>query len=53
MKQESYKEILRNYVFPFVVEKHGSTSDFQDNCGPHKAKSVASHLNTNNVNMMK
>ena len=40
---------------PFAVEKCGSTSGFfqKDNCGPHKAKSTASNLNGNNVNVMK
>ena len=55
-KQRSYKEILDNYVLPFAVEKYGSTSDFvfqQDNCGPHKAKFIASHLNEDDVNAMK
>ena len=39
-----------------AVQKYGSTSDFvfqQDNCGPHKAKSVSSFLAGNNINVMK
>ena len=56
MKLGNYKEILVNYVLPFAVEKYRNTSDFvfqQDNCGPNKAKSIASNLNASNVNVIK
>ena len=56
LKQEKYKEILQNHVISMPVQKYGSISDFvfqQDNCGPHKSKSVTSFLVGNNTNVMK
>ncbi len=47
LKQEKYKDIIENYIVPLAKEQYGSTSSFvfqQDNCGPHKAKSVRTFL---------
>ena len=56
LKQEKYKEIIENYVLPIGTAHYGNKSNFvfiQDNCGPHKAKSVKAYLDANNVTVMK
>ena len=39
-----------------AIQKYGSTSNFgfqQENCGPHRAKSIAAYLDGSNINVMK
>ncbi len=56
LKQEKCKEIIENYILPMGNTYYRSTSDFvfqQDNCGPHKAKSITTYLDANNFSVMK
>ncbi len=56
LKQEKYKEIIENYILPMGNTYYGSLSDFvfqQDNCKPHKSKSITAYLDANNVPVMK
>ena len=43
-------------MLSWAIQKCGSTSNSvfqQDNCGPHRAKSIAAYLVANNVNVVK
>ena len=47
LKQEKYKEIIENFVLHIGTAHNGNNSNFafpQDNCVPHKAKSVKASL---------
>ena len=53
--QYKYKEILQNHLLPFMHSKHGGKDDFvlqEDNCGPHRAKSIAKYLQNEGVSRM-
>ena len=55
LKQDQYKEILSNNLFPFASRYHESLNNIlfqQDNCGPHKAKTVVSYLDASNIELM-
>ena len=55
LKQERYKEILDSELVPFISKHYGNTDSVvfqQDNCGPHKAKSVSSFLYEKGIEVM-
>ena len=54
--QHKYRQILEANLLPFMNAKHGGNDDFilqEDNCGPHRAKSIAKYLQTKGVTRMK
>ena len=54
--QYKYKEILEAHLLPFMEAKHGGKNDFilqEDNCGPHRANSIATYLQSKGVSRMK
>ena len=56
LKQDQYVNILYNHLLQFGMKHYGYISKFtfqQDNCGPHRAKSVTAYLNIQNVEAMK
>ena len=43
----TYRVIIDNHVLPFVYDLHGGSNAFvlqEDDCGPHRAKSIAMYL---------
>ena len=55
LKQARYKEILEAELIPFIEQNYESIEDVvfqQDNCGPHKAKSISTYLAQKNVRVM-
>lgn len=45
--RHTYRVIIDNHVLPFTYDVHGGTDKFvlqEDNCGPHRAKSIATYL---------
>ena len=56
LNKDKYIEILKQYIEPFSVSKHGSLKHVvfqQDNCGPHHAKSVSNYLQSTGITTMK
>ena len=54
--QHTYRSIIDAHITPFMNKTHGGTESFmlqEDNCGPHRAKSIAIHLTNNEVSRMK
>ncbi len=55
LNQQKNRDILENSLFPFSLLKHGTLSNIvfqQDECGPHRAKSIKNFLDANNVAVM-
>ncbi len=55
LKQAKYKEILDAEIIPFIKGNYERIEDVvfqQDNCGPHKAKSISTYLAQKNVRVM-
>ena len=45
--RDTYQVIIDNHILPFVYNTHDGTASFilqEDNCGPHRAKSIAIYL---------
>ncbi len=45
--QQSYLSFIDTYILQFMNEKHDGPASFilqEDNCGPHKARSIATYL---------
>ena len=43
----TYRNIVHNHVLAFMYDVHGGSDSFvlqEDNCGPHRAKSIAEYL---------
>ncbi len=56
LNKDKYMHILRQYIEPFAIEKHGGLKQIvfqQDNCGPHRAKSVSDYLSARCITTMK
>ena len=56
VKQEKYKEIIENFVLPIGTPHYRNNSNFvfqQDNCVPHKVKSVKASLDGKNITVKK
>lgn len=56
MNQEKYRSILESSLIPFATEHYGSASEIifqQDNCGPHRAKSIKAYMEASNIDVMK
>ena len=54
--QFTYRSIIDAHVLPFKENVHNNNSLFtlqEDNCGPHRAKSIATYLHYKQVNRMK
>ena len=54
--QFMYRSIIDAHVLPFKENMHNNNSLFtlqEDNCGPHRAKPIASYLSYKQVNRMK
>ena len=52
----TYRAIIDKYVLPFAFNQHDGLSTFvlqEDNCGPHRAKSIATYLANEEVTRMK
>lgn len=52
----TYRVIIDNHILPFAYDVHGGTESFvlqEDNCGPHRAKSIATYLANEEVSRMK
>ena len=55
LKQKQYISILEANIVPFAIEHYGSISSVtfqQDNCGPHRAKSVKAYMEASGINAM-
>ena len=55
LNQVKYREILENNLLPFARKFHGGVDNIvfqQDNCGPHRAKSVAKYLSENGISLL-
>ena len=51
----TYRSIIDNHILPFMEEKHGGVSSFvlqEDNCGAHRALSIASYFKEKGVARM-
>ena len=56
LNKDKYVEILKEYIEPFSVSKHGGLKHVvfqQDHCGPHLAKSVSNYLQSTGTTTMK
>ena len=54
--QHKYRKIIDEFLPPFMMKNHGENKDFvlqEDNCGPHRAKSIAKYLREKAVERMK
>ena len=54
--QHIYRVIIDSQILPFVYDIHGGTESFvlqEDNCGPHRAKSIATYLFNEEVKRIK
>ncbi len=54
--REKYEAILEAHVVLFFVQHYESTEDMvyqQDNCGPHRAKSIGAYKEAKSINLMK
>ena len=54
--QQTYRVIIDNHVLPFVYHVHDGPANLvlqEDNCGPHRARSVASYLFDEEIERMK
>ena len=55
LNQHKYEEILEGYIVPFANAYQGGTGGFifqQDNCGPHKAKSIKSFIYSSGIQLL-
>ena len=55
LEQEQYKSVLEENIVPLKIEDYASISRVifqQDNCGPHRAKSVTAYLEASGINLM-
>ena len=53
--QHAYRSIIDTHIIPFMNEKHNGPTSFilqEDNCGPHRARSVATYLQNKEVTRM-
>ena len=53
--QHTYRVMIDNHILPFVYDVHGGTNTFilqEDNCGPHRAKSIATYLANEDITRM-
>ena len=51
----TYRVIIDNHIIPFIYDIHGGTNEFilqEDNCGPHRAKNIATYLANEDVARM-
>ena len=54
--KNTYRVIIDSHVLPFLEQKHGETESFvlqEDNCGPHRATTIATYLQSKGVARMK
>ena len=54
--QHKYKSIIEETLLPFMMQNHGGTEEFvlqEDNCGPHRANSIAKYFRAKGVSRMK
>ena len=54
--RHTYRAIIDNHILPFTYDVHGCPASFvlqEDNCGPHRAKSVAAYLANEEVTRIK
>ena len=54
--KHTYRVIIDNHILPFMYEVHGGPASFalqEDNCEPHRAKSVATYLANEEATRMK
>ena len=50
--QHTYRAIIDNHILPFMYNVHNGPASFilqEDNCGPHRAKSIAYYLEDEEV----
>ena len=53
--QHTYRVILENHILPFAHNIHDGPTDFvlqEDNCGPHRAESIATYLANKEITRM-
>ena len=53
--RHTYRTIIDNHILPFIYDVHGGTDGFilqEDNCGPHRARSIATYLESEDVTRM-
>ena len=53
--QHTCRTIIDNHILPFTYNVHNGPASFilqEDNCGPHRAKSIANHLANEEVTRM-
>ena len=51
----TYRVIIDNHILPFAYNIHGGTDQFilqEDNCGPHRARTIATCLANEEVSRM-
>ena len=56
LNKDKYIEVLNEYIKPFHASTHRDLTQVvsqQDNCGPHRAKSVSSYLQSTGITTMK
>ncbi len=54
--QHTYRSIIDAHILPFKKNVHGDNSLFvlqEDNCGPHRAKSIATYSYLKGIERMK
>ena len=54
--QHTYRAIIDNHILPFVYNVHSGPDSFvlqEDNCGPHREKSIADYLANKEITRMK
>ena len=55
LNQYKYKDILEKHLVPFAEARHGGFNKFilqQENCGAHRAKSVAAYLEAKGIDLL-
>ena len=54
--RHTYRTIISNQILPFIYDLHDGTDAFilqEDNCGPFRAKSIATDLESEDISRMK
>ena len=53
--QHKYRKITNEFLLPFMMKEHGGNKEFgfqEDNCDPHRGKSIAKYLHNKAVRLI-